>query len=281
MVLRLFPIFATTILYWTIYMQMGSFFVEQGALLNRHVSIPRLDLQFTIPAASLSLVNTLAIVVLIPLYDALLLPFLRLIGVRMTLLRRIGAGLAVCAAAMIWSAALERRRLAMFEAGEVLPGPHSATGAVVNLSVWHQTPQYLLIGLSEVFTSVGQLEFFYDQAPDVMRSCSMALQLLSVAVGSYLSGALVWFTTAYTRDRDPEHQGWLPKDLNRGRLDLFLLLLAACMVLNTAVYLWVARRFEYKAVTHQARIAAPRKPPRPAPPAPRPRSALVPTAGAS
>lgn len=35
---------------------------------------------------------------------------------------------------------------------------------------------------------MGQLEFFYDQAPDVMRSCSMALQLLSVCIGSYLSG---------------------------------------------------------------------------------------------
>ena len=41
----------------------------------------------------------------------------------------------------------------------------------------------------QVFTSIGQLELFYDQAPDVMRSCSMALQLLSVAIGSYLSGA--------------------------------------------------------------------------------------------
>lgn len=41
----------------------------------------------------------------------------------------------------------------------------------------------------QVLASIGQLEFFYDQAPDVMRSCSMALQLLSVAAGSYLSGA--------------------------------------------------------------------------------------------
>jgi hypothetical protein len=42
--------------------------------------------------------------------------------------------------------------------------------------------------MNQVFTSIGQLEIFYDQAPDVMRSCSMALQLLSVCIGSYLSG---------------------------------------------------------------------------------------------
>ena len=40
----------------------------------------------------------------------------------------------------------------------------------------------------QVLASIGQLEFFYDQAPDIMRSCSMAMQLLSVAIGSYLSG---------------------------------------------------------------------------------------------
>lgn len=42
--------------------------------------------------------------------------------------------------------------------------------------------------LEQVFTSIGQMELFYDQAPDVMRSCSMALVLLSVCIGSYLSG---------------------------------------------------------------------------------------------
>ena len=44
----------------------------------------------------------------------------------------------------------------------------------------------------QILASIGQLEFFYDQAPDVMRSCSMALQLLSVCIGSYASGALVY-----------------------------------------------------------------------------------------
>ena len=78
-----------------------------------------------------------------------------------------------------------------------------------------------------MLASIGQLEFFYDQAPDVMRSCSMALQLLSVALGSYLSGALVWGVSALTaRLGLNQGLGWLPRDLNHGRLDLFFLLLA-------------------------------------------------------
>ena len=74
--------------------------------------------------------------------------------------------------------------------------------------------------------SIGQLEFFYDQAPDVMRSCSMALQLLSVCIGTYLSGALVLGVAQGTAALDPGGAGWLPGDLNDGRLDLFFLLLA-------------------------------------------------------
>lgn len=74
---------------------------------------------------------------------------------------------------------------------------------------------------------MGQLEFFYDQAPDVMRSCSMALQLLSVAIGSYLSGAVVWAVSASTAALGLNGgAGWLTEDLNAGRLDLFFLSLA-------------------------------------------------------
>ena len=65
-----------------------------------------------------------------------------------------------------------------------------------------------------------------------MRSCSMALQLLSVSVGSYLSGAVVLAVSSLTRRWDPQGLGWLPKDLNAGRLDLFFLLLGSLMVLN-------------------------------------------------
>lgn len=67
-----------------------------------------------------------------------------------------------------------------------------------------------------------RLEFFYEQAPKVMRSCAMALQLLSSALGMYLSSALVYAVQQFTAS-DP----WLPNDLNDGHLDLYFMLLAA------------------------------------------------------
>lgn len=39
-----------------------------------------------------------------------------------------------------------------------------------HLSIFWQAPAYFLIGLSEVFTSIGQLEFFYDQVWQLCQS---------------------------------------------------------------------------------------------------------------
>ena len=208
------------------------------------------------------------------------MPMLRRLGRPMTLLKRIGWGLIVCMMAMLTAAVVERRRLKLYDEGDVIDDDfraagdmddrnaerissslesveHSPYGDIVNMSVWWQIPQYLLIGLSEVFTSIGQLEFFYDQAPDVMRSCSMALQLLSVCIGSYLSGAVVWATSVVTSRLDPSGEGWLPKDLNQGHLDFFFLFLGGLMAINLCFFLFVAIQYEYKSVEHK-HTAAPR-----------------------
>jgi hypothetical protein len=44
----------------------------------------------------------------------------------------------------------------------------------------------------------------------------------------------------------------------QGRLDLFFLCLAALMFLNLIIFLWVASRYEYKAVEHIKRVVLPR-----------------------
>ncbi|KAK9868107.1 hypothetical protein WJX84_007847 [Apatococcus fuscideae] len=226
-----------------------------------------------------------------PLLDCLLpsgfIPLLRRCNKKITLLQRIGWGLVVTILAMLAAAACEYQRLRLFHQGKVMDGPYGLPlgsrqhPKVVDMSVFWQVPQYLLIGLSEVFASIGQLEFFYDQAPDVMRSCSMALQLASVAIGSYLSGAVVWGIqklsaewgflariSAWTDDPKfaSKRHGWLPNDLNHGRLDLFFLFLAGLMVVNLAWFLWVAMGYQYKAVEHVPRAAPAHKPPTGRPP---------------
>lgn len=117
---------------------------------------------------------------------------------------------------------------------------------VESLSIFWQIPQYFLIGASEVFTFIGQLEFFYDQAPDAMRSLMSALSLTTVALGNYLSTVLVTIVTSVTA-KDGK-AGWIPDNLNRGHLDYFFWTIAILSVLNIIFYLVVSYFYTYKRV---------------------------------
>ncbi|KAG1657319.1 hypothetical protein FOA52_008047 [Chlamydomonas sp. UWO 241] len=270
MVLRLLPVFFCCILYWTIYTQMSAMFVTQGNSMHRTVDWGgRL---FKIPAASMAVFNTIAIIVLIWVYDALIEPGLRRLGYKMTMLRRAGWGMVIASGAMANAAAIEWWRLRLYReefCGPCDPGHGcDCQPGTPSLSIFWQAPQYVLIGLSEVFTSIAQaprylligaslevftsnaqIEFFYDQAPDVMRSCSMALGLLSSALGSYTAGLLTLVVQNFSETITGTQ--WLPSDLNLGRLDLFFILMMVLMIINTVAFVFVAINYKYKAVTHK------------------------------
>ncbi|KAK1660307.1 hypothetical protein QYE76_048469 [Lolium multiflorum] len=121
---------------------------------------------------------------------------------------------------------------------------NNAKDKIVPISIFWQVPQYFIIGAAEVFTFVGQLEFFYDQAPDAMRSMCSALSLTTVALGSYLSTLLVTVVAKITTRGGKE--GWIPDNLNVGHLDYFFWLLAGLSLANFAVYLLIASWYTYK-----------------------------------
>lgn len=106
-----------------------------------------------------------------------------------------------------------------------------------DMSVFWLFPQYFLIGTAEVFTYVGQLEFFYDEATDGTRSISSALFLSEIGIGSCLSTAIV---KIIERTTGGEEKGWLRDNLNKSRLDYFYWILTAINGFNFFIYLWVA-----------------------------------------
>ena len=241
-VIRLLPIWATGIAFATVYAQMSTLFVEQGQVMNVNMGP-----NFQIPAASLSIFDTLSVVLWVPLYDRLLVPFVRRHTGHVrgfTQLQRMGIGLVISVLAMVAAAVVEIERLKIVNRDNLLGDGPNAQATPVNISVFWQIPQYMLIGAGEVFTFIGQLEFFYDQAPDAMRSLMSALSLTTVALGNYLSTLLVTIVTSIsTRNGSP---GWIPNNLNWGHLDYFFWLLAVLSVLNIGVYLVVAQWYTYK-----------------------------------
>ena len=99
------------------------------------------------------------------------------------------------------------------------------------------------MGSAEVFTYVGQLEFFYDEATDGTRSISSAIFLSEIGIGSWLSSAIVEIIEGTTGG---EEKGWLRNDINKSRLDYFYWILAGINGVNFLIYLWIARRYKGK-----------------------------------
>ena len=243
-ILRLLPIWATGIVFATVYSQMTTMFVQQGAVMN--VSMGS---HFQIPAASLSIFDTLSVLVCVPIYDRVLVPFVRRRtgNVRgFTQLQRMGIGLFISVLSMVAAAVVEIERLKMAKREGLLGNPGDEALPVTGISIFWQIPQYFLVGASEVFTFIGQLEFFYDQAPDAMRSLMSALSLTTVSLGNYLSTVLVTIVTKVSSRHGKV--GWIPNNLNRGHLDYFFWVLAVLSVLNIIFFLIVARLYTYKRV---------------------------------
>ncbi|KAL0451049.1 UNVERIFIED_CONTAM: protein NRT1/ PTR FAMILY 8.1 [Sesamum latifolium] len=218
-IIGLLPVWASGIVFSTVSSQMGTLFVLQGNTMDQQMGP-----NFKIPSASLSLFNTLSVIFWAPVYDQL---------------QRMGIGLVIATFAMIVAGLLEVARLDYIRRNNYYDQP------TIPMSIFWQVPQYFLVGCAEVFTNIGQLEFFYDQAPDAMRSLSSALALTTHAVGHYLSSALVIVVTKLTTKHG--QLGWIPKEnLNRGHLDYFYWLLVILSSINFFVYLFIAKWYTYK-----------------------------------
>ncbi|GLU02262.1 hypothetical protein SLE2022_195170 [Rubroshorea leprosula] len=236
-IIRLLPIWATGIIFATVYSQMGSLFVLQGERMDTHVG----KSTFSIPAASLSIFDTLSVIFWIPVYDRIIVPVARkFTGHKsgITQLQRIGIGLFISIFSMVAAAILELVRLR-----EVRRHNYYELKEMP-MSIFWQVPQYFLIGCAEVFTFIGQLEFFYEQAPDAMRSFCSALQLTTVALGNYLSSLLVTIVTSVSTRNGKV--GWIPDNLNYGHLHYFFWLLTVLSVLNLGVFILIAKWYTYK-----------------------------------
>jgi len=228
------PIFACTIVFNTILAQLQTFSVQQGSAMDTRLAASG----FHVPPASLQAIPYVMLVALVPAYEAAFVPAMRrLTGVAtgITPLQRIGVGLFAVTFSMVAAALVEARRR----------HAAAADGGGRLLSIFWIAPQFLVFGLSEMFTAVGLIEFFYKQSLAGMQAFLTSMTYCSYSFGFYFSSVLVSLVNRITSSSTSTaagNGGWLANnDLNKDRLDLFYWLLAALSILNFFNYLFWAR----------------------------------------
>ncbi|XVF22733.1 hypothetical protein REPUB_Repub12eG0196200 [Reevesia pubescens] len=228
-ILRLLPIWLCAILSSVVFIQMLSLFVEQGAAMDTTISS-----NFQIPPASMFAFDIISTSTFILLYDKLIVP----LYVRLTKreprppseLQRMGIGLAMAIVSMIIAGIIEQQRL-----------KYANNKETSGLSIFWQTPQYMLVGVSEALVYVAQMEFFASQTPDGLKSLGIGLSMCSSAMGSYICSMILTLVMAITSKNGKA--GWVPPDLNAGHLDRYFFLLAALTALNLLLFVTFAKRY--------------------------------------
>ncbi|KAL6181978.1 hypothetical protein ACLB2K_043401 [Fragaria x ananassa] len=235
MIIGMLPIWATTILFWTVYAQMTTFSVSQATSMDRKIG------SFQIPPASLTVFFVGSILLTVPVYDRVIVPVARKLLKNpqgLTPLQRIGVGLVLSIFAMVAAALTELKRLRAARSHGLTDNPT----AEIPLSVFWLVPQFFLVGSGEAFTYIGQLDFFLRECPKGMKTMSTGLFLSTLSLGFFFSSLLVTIVHKVTGDRKP----WLADNLNQGKLYDFYWLLAILSALNLLIYLACAKWYVYK-----------------------------------
>lgn len=208
---------------------MASLFVEQGDVMSSDIG------DFHLPAASMSAFDICSVLICTGIYRQILVPLAGKLSGNpkgLTELQRMGIGLVIGMLAMLAAGVTEVERLR-----HVIPGQK-----VSSLSIFWQIPQYVLVGASEVFMYVGQLEFFNGQAPDGIKSFGSSLCMASISLGNYVSSMLVNMVMEITaKGKKP---GWIPDDLNTGHMDRFYFLIAVLTAFDFVIYLFCAKWYK-------------------------------------
>ncbi|KAL1219892.1 Protein NRT1/ PTR FAMILY 5.13 [Cardamine amara subsp. amara] len=237
---RLIPIWLTTLTYTIPNAQYMTFFTKQGVTMERTI-FPGVK----IPPASLQVIISISIILSVSIYDRVLVPISRKItkdSCGITMLKRMGTGMVVASLTMMIAALVESKRLETAKEHGLINQPK----ATVPMSIWWLIPQYLLLGMADVFTLVGMQEFFYSQIPTELRSIGLALYFSAMGVGSLLSSLLVSLINLATGGDD--ENSWFNSNLNRAHLDYFYALLAVLSAVGFSTFLFVSRLYIYRRV---------------------------------
>lgn len=232
-VIKIFPIFACTIMLNCCLAQLSTFSVQQANTMDTKLG------SLKVPPASLPVFPVVFIMMLAPIYDHLIIPFARKLTkseMGITHLQRIGVGLVLSIIAMAVAALVEikRKRVA------------ANSGLVDKLPItfFWVAFQYLFLGSADLFTLAGLLEFFFTEAPAGMRSLAMSLSWASLAMGYYLSSVIVSIVNNVTGNS--KNRPWLSgTNINHYHLERFYWLLCVLSALNFLHYLFWATRYKY------------------------------------
>ncbi|KAK3144404.1 hypothetical protein QOZ80_4AG0312650 [Eleusine coracana subsp. coracana] len=225
-VLRMLPLFVSSMIGYVSNPILFTFTVQQGGMTNTRLG------KIHVSPATLFIIPITFQMVMLAIYDQFIVPFLRKrtgYASGITHLQRISIGFASMILASVIAAVVEKKR----------------KEDTVQMSLFWLAPQFFLLGVSDVTSFPGLLEFFNSEAPQGMKSIAAALFWCELGLASYLATLLVQAVNRATRHGN--QGGWLEgTNLNNSHLDLFYWVVTVVGFLAFLNYLYWAKKYVYR-----------------------------------
>ncbi|KAK2975378.1 hypothetical protein RJ640_012389 [Escallonia rubra] len=216
--LRIFPLSSTSIFLVAPICVQANLVVLQALTMDRRLG----SSHFRIPAASMLVFVLVSTAISLIILDWFLWSaWQKLVGRPLTPLQRIGVGHVLNVTSMAVSALIESKR----------------RSKSISSVLW-LVPQLAIVGIGEAFHFPGQVAFNYQEFPALLKNMSAALTAMVIGITFYLSSALSALVRRVT--------GWLPDDIDDGRLDNVYWILAVLGTVNFSYYLCCAWFYKYQ-----------------------------------
>lgn len=102
------------------------------------------------------------------------------------------------------------------------------------MTVMWLAPSLNLMRLADAFNGIGQIEFYYKQFPEHMRTIAGSLFFCNMGGANYVSSFIAAIVHNNTeKDGKPD---WLDDSLNVGNLDYFYYIIAALRDLEFGIF---------------------------------------------
>jgi len=223
-VYRVMAVFFFALAFWAVWDQCLSEWVLYADKMDRYIPlgiyhIPffkhSLDLNFTILAGQVSTVNTVFLLLFIPIFNYWIYPALDKMGLKTTPLRRLGAGLILTALSFV-----------------IIAISHASIDAGNHPSIWWQVLAFMVLSAAEVLVSITGLEYAYTHSPKSMKSTMNGIWFLVVSFGNLITALVNGLI---------ENGGWWARNLKGANYEWFFVIFIGVFVL---VFMFVSPRLK-------------------------------------
>ena len=212
-VYRVMTVFFFALAFWAVWDQCLSEWVLQAAKMDRIINLG--FTKFEILAGQVQTVNTIFLLLFIPVFNYWLYPFFDGIGLKTTPLRRLGVGLVLTALSFVIIALIQAN----------IDGGGSP-------SIWWQIFAYMVLSAAEVLVSITGLEYAYTNSPKSMKSTMTGIWFLVVSAGNLFTATINGYIS---------EGGFLAHHLKGANYEWFFVAIIAIFVI---VFMFVSPRLK-------------------------------------